>query len=370
MAAAPGTGGSLGSLRVLVLSNMFPSEGNEVFGIFIARQTRALAERGAWVKIVASPESRGGWRNAFKYGSLYFRAGVAALLGRYDVVVGHYLYPTAAIAQFAANFARVPYVLVAHGTDVTSLASRNDALSRASLAALHDADAVVAVSSALRERLHNELSLPESVETRVVHMGVDTEIFRPDPEARTRLGWSIEERVVLFVGNLVETKGPDLALAAFEKLVATGAADRLVMVGEGPLRHSLEETIGDTGMRDRVTLTGQLGAPEVALYQAAADVLLMPSRNEGLGLAALEALASGTPVVATRVGGVPEVVPESGCGELVEPGSVGALAEAVTRVLGEGKEPYSGACIQASYDNDIRSKADEFMTVLWGVTSR
>jgi len=349
---------------------MFPSEFNPVFGVFVARHARGLTDRGVGVRVVANLEARGGWRNPFKYASLALRAAAAAPFGRYDVVVGHYLYPTAAVARLAARLARVPFVLVAHGTDVTSLATRHDLAARASRRALPDAAAIVAVSSALAKRLRAELGLAEETDVRVVHMGVDTELFRPDPEARDRLGWTPRQRVALFVGNLVDTKGPDLAIEAFAQLVREGSAELLVLVGDGPMRAGLEAQVAALGLEGSVRLTGRLAAPEVAMHMAAADVLLMPSRDEGLGLSALEALACGTPVVAARVGGVPEIVPESGCGELVPAEDPGAMSAAVQRVLGAGKHSYSGACVLAAADESIAVKAQEFVNVLWGVTAR
>jgi len=372
MATAPGQGrvtGSLGALRVLVISNMFPSESNPVFGIFVARHTRALAESGVGVGLVANTQARGGWHNPVKYARLTFRAALAALLGRYDVVVGHYLYPTAAIARLAARVARVPYVLVAHGTDVISVSERRDYAARASREAIPEAAAVVAVSKSLARRIRDEFGLAEDADVRVVHMGVDTSVFRPDPEARGRLGWHEGERVVLFVGNLVRTKGPDVAVEAFMRAREAGTGDRLVIVGEGPMRAELEQLASDRGVSESVHFTGRLGAPEVAMHMAAADVVVVPSRDEGLGLSAVEALASGTPVVAARVGGLPEVVPESGCGELVDPDDPEATAQALARVLASGKDSYSSACKNASVEHSIDIKVREFTNVLWGVTS-
>jgi len=372
MSAARGqgsVGGTIGTLRVLMISNMFPSPFNPVFGIFVARQARALAESGVRVRLVVNTEARGGWRNPLKYAWLALRAALAAVFGSYDVVVGHYLYPTAAVSRLAARLAGTPLVLVAHGTDVTSLVTRSDFAARASRRALPEADVIVAVSSALARRLHGELGVPAEADVRVVHMGVDTDVFRVDAGARERLGWPKNERVALFVGNLVPTKGPDIAVAAFASAKRAGGVDRLVVVGDGSMRADLERQAAEAGVADAVTFTGRLASPEVAMHMAAADVLIMPSRDEGLGLSAVEALASATPVVATRVGGVPEIVPEDGCGELVPAEDPEAMAAAVSRVLASGKDSYSGACVSASEDHSIAIKAREFTNVLWGVTS-
>jgi len=357
-------------LRVLAITNMFPSESNKVFGIFVARQLRALSALDTDVRLVANRTARGGWRNPFKYAWLAFRAGIAALFGGYDVIVGHYLYPTAAITRTASKLARVPFVVVAHGTDVTSLATREDSAARSARESLNEADMVVAVSNSLATRIRKELGLSPKVDIEVVHMGVDTELFHPDDTARHRLGWAQSERVVLFVGNLVPVKGPDIALEVFAHMLAEDTADRLVIVGGDGMRGELEIRSQRADLAGRVTFTDQLGAPEVALHMAAADVLLMPSRAEGLGLSAVEALACGTPVVATRIGGIPEVVPESGCGELVVAEDPAEMAAAAARVLGKGKDTYSEACIMASQDQGIDTKAEEFLALLWRVVAR
>ncbi|MDA3937228.1 MAG: glycosyltransferase [Actinomycetota bacterium] len=353
-------------LRVLMITNMYPSAPNPVFGVFVARQVAALRELGVDVQLVKNTEWRGGWRSLLKYPLLTLRALLASTT-EHDVIVGHYLYPTAWIARLIRR-GDTPYMVVAHGTDASSSIGRG-LLSRASRRGLRDADAVVAVSSAMADRLHNELGLSVGVDVHVIHMGVDTQAFAPDPIARDSMTWATDRRVMLFTGNLLPVKGPDIAVRAFALLHGRGAADRLVIVGDGPMEDELRNLVESLGLTERVTFAGKLDTKSVAARMAAADVLVMSSRNEGLGLVALEAMACGTPVAATRVGGVPEVFPGSQCGILVEPEDPEALADAVEEILGQGKKHYSDACVRSALVHDVRAKAQEFIEVLREVTA-
>ncbi|MRR13121.1 hypothetical protein EG835_11840, partial [bacterium] len=195
-------------LRILFVSNVYPNATDPAVGVFVRRQADALARSGARLRLAVNRDQRrGALRAAAKYPWLSLRAMIRALAGA-DVVVGHYLYPTAIIARMAAAIARCPYVLIAHGTDVSSV-GRDGAIARAALTAMHHAALVVCVSDALESRVRDELRLPATVPTAVVHMGVDLDAFKPDPGARAKLGWSEHERVVLFVGNPIEPKGID-----------------------------------------------------------------------------------------------------------------------------------------------------------------
>ena len=356
-------------MRVLMVTNMFPSETNPVFGVFVARQLDAIRERGVAVELVANRDARGGISALRKYASLLLRAVGASLRHRPDVVVGHFLYPTAWIARIAARLVHAPYVVVAHGTDVVS-AGGPGFLARRTRDAFVRADGVVAVSHALAGRLHDELGLSADTPVHVIHMGVDLALFRPDAVARESLGWSPKDRVVVFVGNLVPVKGPDVLLDAFRSLHAGGGVDRLVYVGDGSMAETLRARTREFGLDDVVTFAGRLDGSGVAARLAAADVVAMPSRNEGLGLVAIEAMACGTPVVVSRVGGVPEVFPGRACGAFVEPDDPRALATALSEVLGNGKERYSAACVSAAALHDVKLKAEEFVAVLEEVGHR
>lgn len=350
-------------MNVLMVTNMYPSDANPVFGVFVARQVAALRELGVDVRLVANTDERGGARSLIKYISLLVRALLAALRGDVDIVVGHFLYPTAWIASLCARIARAPYVVVAHGTDVSS-ASGSGFLARRTRAALLGADGVVAVSSALGSRLRNELGVMAETTVHIVHMGVDLDVFRLNPGARESLGWPPAERVVLFVGNLVPVKGPDVLLEAFSALRSRDVTDGLEVVGDGPMAESLRVAAREYGIADAVTFAGRLDSASVALRLAAADVVAMPSRNEGLGLVAMEALACGTPVVASRVGGLAEVFPGAECGAFVEPDDARALAGALEQVLVNGKERYSESCARAVRPHSVRVKAEAFIDVL------
>ncbi len=349
---------------ILIVSNMWPSEDHPVFGGFVARNAEALRDVGADVEVVANCDPRTGWlASAIKYARFSRRVRRYARARRFDAVVGHYLYPTAAIAHTASRITGAKLVLVVHGTDSRSV-RRKDPWAFAARQALKSADLVITVSDSLAGTVRHDLALPGHIPIKSVHMGIDGRVFVPDPSARPVLGVNSDERLVLYVGSLVRPKGLDVLQAAFEALVARGAADRLVIVGAGPLDTELREWVeGNAVVRDRVTLTGTVEQATVARWMAAADVLTLPSRNEGLGLVLLEAMACGTPCVASRVGGVPEILDEA-TGELVPPDDPHALARAIESVITRGRDSYREACLSAAVGQDARGKAAEMFEAI------
>ncbi len=179
--------------------------------------------------------------------------------------------------------------------------------------------------------------------------GVDTAAFQalPRAEARRRLGEPEQGRLLLFVGRLVPVKAVDVLLRAFARLDAgaTGGV-RLALVGDGPLRGRIEALGATLGLTERVRLLGQRPPEDVALWLNAADALVLSSLNEGCPNVVLEALACGTPVVASRVGAVPDLLDES-CGVMCEPGDADALAEALARAL---ERDWDRAAVRARTD--------------------
>ena len=171
-----------------------------------------------------------------------------------------------------------------------------------------------------------------------VPSGVPTAELRaaapPRGEARARLGLDPDAFIVVGLGRLVPIKGFDLLARALPALVAQIPSARLLLVGDGAERAHLGAIAASMGVAERLRMTGE--TTDVASYLAAADVVAVPSRNEGMGRVIVEAMALGLPVVATAVGGIPDVVTDGECGRLVEPEDTDALAAALIEL---GRDP-------------------------------
>lgn len=196
---------------------------------------------------------------------------------------------------------------------------------------------VLAISRAVaRFAVASQGFRPEQVE--VMHNPVDLHRFHPVDAAARRaareaLGIECDVPVVICVARFDPVKGVDLLIQAWPEIASAIPQAVLLLAGDGPLREALDQRIRSTGLSTRVRFLGYRSDVESILH--AADLCVVPSRNEGLSLAAMEAMATGLPVVATRVGGLPEVVVDGETGVLVEPDNPPALASAVIRVLAD-----------------------------------
>jgi len=364
-------------MKFLFVSGLYPTPESPGYGSFVKRQADALRALGHQVEVVANTDRRTGTLPALrKYASLYARARKAAAQGSYDLVVGHFLYPNAGIARAAARIAQTPYVVVAHGTDVASLA-RADFLAAWSRQACEQADGVVAVSRALLRQLEEAVTLREQTPRAVINMGIDTSVFHPRPRAQSRatLGLEDKARVVVVVGNLATVKGPDRALEACRPLLESGALDRLVFVGDGELRGMLEQAAAAAGLSGQVVFAGHCEPEVVATWLTAADLMLLASRNEGLGLVILEAQACGTPVAAARVGGVPEVLAPEPAGYQLDPLDVsswtGVISSMLTQRESDPGSPREARRAQTNATaNSAAQRAREFAEFSYQVINR
>lgn len=252
----------------------------------------------------------------------------------YDVVLGSWIYPDVcgierALRRFRKT--RVPLVGIAQGSDVhqyLGLRFRRKLI----VGTLNRIAATITRSKDLAQRLREAGVASEKLHP--IYNGVDTDLFRRvDRDARrAELGWSKDQPVFLYVGNLLPIKNPLLLVRAHARLVAEqsdkGNPPRLVIVGSGPLERKIREEAGAAGTGGLVELVGRKPSGEIARYMQAADLLCIPSDNEGVPNVALEAMACGLPVVATEVGGIPEVIDRPYLGNLVSRGDEGELVQA------------------------------------------
>ena len=241
-----------------------------------------------------------------------------------------------------AEWLGVPHVFTGHTVaaikEHAGGAPEPDARKEAETAALRRSHAVVTFTEDESTLLRDLLGL-EPHRSHAVPMGVDATLFRPQPrvEARAALGIAPHERVVLSVGRIEPYKGTDVLVRALA-LLGDSRDVRLLVVGgrEGePGVDWLRKTAESSGVRSLLDWRGAVPQHELPPYYAAADVCAVPSLHETFGLAALEAMACGTPVVASDAGGLRGLVRHGETGLLCAPGDAAALAEALDTVLGD-----------------------------------
>jgi glycosyltransferase involved in cell wall biosynthesis len=357
--------------RILVVTHAYPRATGDAPGSFVHRLAREVKSRGAEVRVLAphapglaeretlegitihrfryAPEGMetlaytgtmaeqvlGSWRGHFAFGGM-------ALLGarairreirafRPTVIHAHWWFPSGLLATVAAG--RVPVVITMHGSDVR-LAVKRRAVHPIVRRVLNRAAAATAVSRWLADQAAT-LGAHRSVQ--VAPMAVDTDRFHLTGAASpVHAGSDLAARPLVFAGRLNAQKGlADL----LEALPRTTTPATLQVIGEGDDRAALQARAERLGVADRIQWMGR-GTPEMlaeAFREAAAVVI--PSRDEGLGLVAVEAQLCGAPVIAYRSGGLPDVVDPRWGGVLVMPGDIGALASACDQALRSAPDP-------------------------------
>lgn len=268
------------------------------------------------------------------YASLMAQRGAQLRRARYDLLLASWGYPDAVGTARLARTLGLPYVVKVHGSDLNVQAEQP--LHRPQIAAaLRGARAVIAVSDALAGKARALGVAPGRV--HLLYNGVDGERFRPGDRAAARRALEIagDDPLVLYVGNLKPAKGCVDLLEAFPVVLAHHPRARLAFVGSGAAGATIARRAQQLGIAERVLLAGARPHEQLPLWMQAADLLSLPSHNEGVPNVVLEAMACGLPVVATRVGGIPEVLPEQ-AGLLVPAHDHDALGHALSDALQRG----------------------------------
>ncbi len=249
----------------------------------------------------------------------------------FDLIDAHYFYPDGVAAAFLARQLGKPFVITARGTDI-NLIPEYRIPRKMILWAASQAAGLITVSSALKARLVELGVDPEKI--TVLRNGVDLERFSPMEKAAQRSELNLPSPLLLSVGNLIESKGHDLVIRSLSLMPEM----HLAIIGEGPERESLQILSSSLGVENRVTFLGSLPQNELPRYYSAADALVLASSREGWANVLLEAMACGTPAIATRVGGNPEVIASPDAGMLIDERTPEAIAEAANKLFLEYPE--------------------------------
>jgi teichuronic acid biosynthesis glycosyltransferase TuaC len=354
-------------LKLLTFSTLFPNAANPAHGVFVEERLRKLVASGQAQARVVAPvpwfpfrserfgeygrfarapqvEERHGLQIEHPRYLLLPRVGMTSapwFLARsalpvlrriraagfdFDAIDAHYFYPDGVAAAEIARRLGVPFVVTARGSDVTLL-PRYAAPRRMIVSAAQQAAGIIAVCQALKDGLIELGVAAEKIS--VLRNGVDLNCFRPAVRDQVRRELGVDGRVLLSVGWLITRKRHDLAIGALRTL--PGCA--LLIVGTGPEERALRALARHSGVEDRVRFVGHVPQSDLYRYYTAADVLLLCSEREGWANVLLEAMACGTPVAATDVGGTGEVIAAREAGVLIHAHSADAVAKAVGTLL-------------------------------------
>jgi len=376
-------------MKVLTFSTLYPNAARPAHGVFVETRLRQLLASGEIQSSVVAPvpwfpfthpafgayaaqarAPRAETRNGIdvlhprfpvlpKIGMtlaplLLYRA-VRPLVERvrrergFDLIDAHYFYPDGVAAAMLARVLDVPAVITARGSDVNLIAQYRFPRRMIRWAA-RQAAAVITVSQALKDKL-----VALGVEHERIHVlrnGVDLELFRADDRDTLRAELGLRRPTLLSVGNLLAFKGHGLVIEALSLVPEC----ELVIAGEGPDRAAFEALARQCGVSGRVRFVGSVNQQDLRRFYCAADALVLASSREGWPNVLLEAMACGTPVIATSVGGVPEIVTSPDAGAVVKERSAPALARAVRELLARPRERAATRRFAEQFGWDATSK--------------
>jgi len=353
------------NMRICIVPTMFPKFIGDYYGSFVYDEAKALVQMGFEVHVV-TPHNQGavyrenmegievhrfrwmepkpfralvhfkGFLDTFRmltYSvSLFFNLIRTTKKYKIQILHAHSVIPTGYIGSLISKLMGIPLFITAHGMDINNFEDRRlfNYFISSSLNSSHKS---IAVSEDLAKKMR--LLVNDENKVIVLRNGVDTHIFHPGENKKLRYKFGIkdDEILILFVGYLDTFKGIYELINSFQEISAENKNVKLLMVGGGPKKEDLLDNVIKMNLEDNVIFTGMIEHQKIHKYYQAADIFVLPSYTEGLPISVLEAMACGLPVVATNVGGIPEVITDGLGGFLVSPKSEKELIKKLNIIL-------------------------------------
>jgi teichuronic acid biosynthesis glycosyltransferase TuaC len=387
-------------MKLLTFSTLFPNQRQPNHGIFVETRLRNLVASGQVTSRVVAPvpwfpsasprfgqyalypgvparEERHGLdvrhpryltvpKVGMNIAPLLLMQGAKGEIGRiidegydFDAIDAHYFYPDGVAAAMLGRYFNKPVVITARGSDV-NLFPQYPLPRRMIQWAASQAKGIITVSQSLKDRLVQLGVTPAAITP--LRNGVNLETFQPLDRDVIRATLGLTQTTLISVGHLIELKGHHLIIGALPQLPDVV----LLIAGHGPDRGKLEALAQQLGVADRVRFLGAVPQPELKQYFNAADIMVLASSREGWANVLLESMACGTPVVASAVGGSPEVVAAPAAGVLMRHYSSEGVLEAVQQL--RARNPDRGATRRYaegfSWDFTTRGQIDLFQKII------
>lgn len=385
-------------MKVLVITNLFPNSQEPTRGIFNFQQCLSLSKL-CEIKVIAplpwSPFARLFKRGAafakvpdhevingievyhpryfmipkvgrslygvYLFLSLYRKVKFIQKVFNFDVAYVPWVYPDGVACQWICSRLKKPIIIAALGSDINMYLRyyfRRSMIVRA----LNHADGVVAVSNSLKSKM--VMCGVSQKLVNVIPNGVNDALFNVKDKLKCRvtLGLDPASKIILFAGNLVPVKGIQYLIDAFLALQENVAGMKLVIVGDGPLKNELISSSRKIG--NSIVFVGRQPHHLMPLWMNACDIFCLPSINEGCPNVLLEAMACGAYIVASNVGGIPDIVDSDATGILVPPGEAGLLRQALERALSKVvSKNNTRATVTQNWDDNALQLYSIFQTV-------
>lgn len=366
-------------MNILVISHMYPSVADSMSGIFVHQQVKQLISEGHRVKVV-SPKPfapfplkylSSKWKGyslipdrdviegvevfyprniEIPRGIMFSSSGMRMFVGikktldkihdnfEFDIIHAHVALPDGCAGMLAARKYKVPLIVTIHGQDMQYTIHENNKSREIIKNVINYSSKTIMVSKKLKGIALRELAVPEN-KVEVIGNGIDVGNLRD----KVNVGNSYVEgyngkMVILSASNLISLKGIDFNIKAVKELSDKFKDLVYLIIGDGPERRNLETLACDLGISDKVEFLGQLPHEEVMNYMAICDIFSMPSWNEGFGMAYIEAMSCGKPIIACEGQGIQDVVTNGINGMLVKPKDVDSLVKAMEFLLAGEEE--------------------------------
>lgn len=362
-------------MRVLVISHLYPSNVDKTAGIFVHEQIKAVIREGCEVRVISPVPfaPRIFWSNSKKrvYGEIPSSCsieGISVFYPRYLRLPGKWFHGVSSYTLYFGSLKVVnsiikefkPHLLHAYtatpdgysgilfgrkfhlplicsllGSDINLYPEYKPLSFHLTKEVIAEADQIVSVSNTLKSTAEKFAQPRDRIQ--VVYMGCDLKSFKYSEEARRKVREQLKipptARVLIFIGNIKKNKGVFELMEAFTQLNKCYSDLHLIYVGDGKERKKLVEEKVKGELRKKVHFVGEKPYIEIPAWLSASDIFAFPSYHEGLPNVVVEALACKRPVVATRVGGIPEVVEEGKSGILINKGDISSLVKSIKELL-------------------------------------
>ncbi len=356
-------------MRVLVLSHMYPHALEPTFGLFVHNQVKELSRRCEVVVVSPTPLSppvvrrwRTRWmryaskprytrlegievhyprylnipgERGFPLSAFLYRWAIRGLVVKlkntfdFELIHAHAICPDGFAATWLGRLVNTAVVCTIHGADINVYPHRTRLTRLVTEKAIKSVDVIISVS---RELKANTLALARPQrDIQIISNGVDLCEFAPmdRAQARAKMGLPQDKKIFLYASRLDEAKGLSTLLLALKRVLRHNDECLLVLAGEGPYRSRLNEQVAELELEGNVHFAGLRPHDEIPTWMSASNLVVLPSLNEGSPLPVYEALACGRPVIASQVGGIPELLVEEDYGLLVPPADPEALSDAL-----------------------------------------